>query len=134
MSITKCHIGTDIVQIARINHLMDKFGDRFLKRIYTLSERKYCLKHTKPSIFLAGHFAAKEAASKALGTGFSNGVGYKSIEILHRKSGKPLLKLHDGALKISKEMAVVDIDISISHEKDNAVACVVFLAKKNTSG
>lgn len=90
-------IGTDIVNIERIENVFKRHGERFLKRIYTATERAEALRRADSIGFLAKRWAAKEACSKALGTGMKQGVAWRDIEILTRRSGMPLLTLSGGA-------------------------------------
>src|SRR6476659_3892843 len=92
-------IGIDVVQNDRIRNSIERFGDRFLKRINTEGEMEYCKKCAQPEIHYAARFAAKEAAFKALGTGWSAGVKWKDVEVVRLTSGKPELHLHGEALK-----------------------------------
>src|SRR5688572_13252225 len=92
-------IGVDVVQNDRIRGSLEKFGDRFINRIYTEGEQEYCKKCVNPAIHFAARFAAKEAAFKALGTGWSSGVKWRDIEILKLPSGQPELHLHGAALE-----------------------------------
>lgn len=112
-------IGTDIVKIDRIKKAVEK--DAFKNRCYTRQE----IASASISVeSLAGNFAAKEAVSKALGTGFSC-FGLLDIEILHNERGKPYVSLHRGAKKIADELGVCNVHLSISHEKEYAIAFAV---------
>src|SRR5262245_52720442 len=91
-------IGIDVIQNDRIRESVEKFGDRFLNRIYTEGEQAYCKNCVNPAIHFAARFAAKEAAFKALGTGWAAGVKWKDIEVERLASGKPELHLHGEAL------------------------------------
>jgi holo-[acyl-carrier protein] synthase len=82
-------VGTDIVEVARIKSILQRYQDRFLNRIFTPNEQAYCLKYQEPAPHLAGRFAAKEAVVKALGTGFKYGLTWLDIEICHDSEGKP---------------------------------------------
>lgn len=116
-------LGIDIVELTRITHSLEKFGQRFQDRILTPAEA--ALVPSNPIPFLAGRFAAKEAAVKALGTGFSQGISLHDIEVVNDPSGKPCLALHNHALLRSRDMSVKNQFVSISHGKDNAVAVVI---------
>ena len=111
--------GIDIIEIARIGEVLNKYGVRFLNRIYTDSEQKYCKGRAAQ---LASRFAAKEAVMKALGTGI-RGVGWKDIEIKRERGGPPYIQLH-GRARASK-MGLSEISLSLSHSNDFAVASVV---------
>jgi holo-[acyl-carrier protein] synthase len=118
-------VGTDICSLKRIAAAYERFGDRFLNRILTESEKTYVLSsraHTTARI--AGRFAAKEAASKALGTGWY-GIGWKEIEISRLPSGEPRLYLHGRAATRAQKMGLKSWELSISHEREYAVATVI---------
>ena len=121
----KVKIGTDICQIDRIKSAYKHYGKRFLQRILTGNEIKYVTSKKRSLINrLAGRFAAKEATSKVLGTGL-RGVYFKEIEVLREKSGAPKIILHKRAKKKAKEEGLVNFEVSISHERDFAVAFVI---------
>ncbi len=118
-------IGTDICQIDHIKSAYKKYGKRFLKRILTENEIKYITSNKKNLLTrLAGRFAAKEAVSKVLGTGL-RGVYFKEIEILREPSGAPKITLHKRAKQKAKEKRLAYFEVSISHERDFAIAIVV---------
>jgi holo-[acyl-carrier protein] synthase len=118
-------IGTDICSIARITAAYERFGERFLDRILTEEEKTYVLSRPDRSMArLAARFAAKEAASKALGTGW-RGVGWKDIEIVRLLSGEPTLKLHGRAVEAAKRRGLETWEVSMSHEKEYATASVL---------
>ena len=116
--------GIDIVEIKRIKNILNKWGDRFLKRIYTEKEKKYCEKKKNMYIHLAARFAAKEALVKMLGTGMKQ-IKWTEIEITNNRKGKPEINLYGKALLIAKQQEISIIHISISHEKEYAVAQVI---------
>src|SRR5215472_4723413 len=89
-------LGLDATEIDRIADSIERYGERFLRRIFTESEIAYCMRRRVPAIHFAGRFAAKEAAMKALGTGFSQGVVWRDVEVV-RRGGPPQLQLHGGA-------------------------------------
>ena len=118
-------IGTDICQINRVKSIYKKFGKRFLQRVLTENEIKYVASNRKHVINrLAGRYAAKEAASKVLGTGLK-GVYFKEIEILREPSGAPKIVLHKRAKVKAKEKGLNYFEVSISHERDFAIAIVI---------
>ena len=126
----KVKIGTDICQINRVKSTYKKYGTRFLNRILTDKEIKYVTLNKKSLIGrLAGRFAAKEATSKVLGTGLK-GVYFKEIEILRESSGAPKLVLHKRAKKIAYQRKLINFEVSISHEKDFAIAMVICMSTK----
>jgi len=117
--------GIDLVEIPRIQLSMDRYGTRFLNRIYTQAEQAYCLRKRKAAESFAARFAAKEAGAKALGTGISNGVSWLEIEVVREPSGKPTLRFHGRALQIAAYLGVGRANLSITHGADLAVASVV---------
>jgi len=119
-------IGIDVIENARIRESLERFGDRFLSRIYTDGEKEYCKKHASPEIHFAARFAAKEAAFKALGTGWSGGIKWRDVEITRLSSGKPELHLHDEALNLAKKMGVTRFHVSLTHDRSISCAVVIF--------
>jgi holo-[acyl-carrier protein] synthase len=105
-------LGSDIIEIDRIRHCLQLHGERFLNRIFTALEQEYCLKHKDPAPRLAARFAAKEAASKALGTGIGNQLSWKEIEIINQPSGKPELFLSPQAQEKFNHPTLI---VSLSH-------------------
>lgn len=118
-------IGTDIVEIARIRRSLEKFGERFAGKILGESELVRFRTVKEPAAWLARRFAAKEAAAKALGTGMRGGVHFVQIEIRHQKSGAPLLDLTGRAAARADKLGVNNSHVSISDERDFAVAFVI---------
>ena len=118
--------GVDIIEIPRIQQVLDRYGQRFLDRVFTPSEIAYC-RGRAPN--LAGRFAAKEATMKALGTGV-RGVGWKDIEVVRAESGAPSVKLHGRAEQRAKRLQVGEISLSMSHSREYAVAFVVAQREK----
>jgi holo-[acyl-carrier protein] synthase len=114
-------VGVDIIETARIKRVLDKFGDRFLRRVYTDWERAYCRRNV---LHLAGRWAAKEAVSKVLGLGV-HGVGWREIEILRTPLGQPIVKLHGNAERRRQSLGLGAMTVSISHIHDLAVAAAV---------
>jgi len=113
--------GVDIIEIPRIKQVLDRYGQRFLNRVFTPDEIAYC-RGRAPN--LAGRFAAKEAAMKALGTGV-RGVSWKDIEVIRADSGAPSLRLHGRAEKRAERLQMSEMSLSISHSREYAVAFVV---------
>src|SRR5438132_4855165 len=116
-------IGIDVVQNERIHQSIQRFGDRFLNRIYTGGEMEYCKKCAQPEIHYAARFAAKEAAFKALGTGWAAGVKWKDIEVQRLPSGQPTLHLFGEALMRATSMGATRFHVSLTH--DQLVSCAV---------
>ena len=114
-------VGVDIIEVERVGEALRRWDQRFLRRIYTEREIKFCRGHVQE---LAVRFAAKEAVMKALGTGI-RGVGWREIEILPMRGGKPLVFLHGRARQRADALGLADFAISLSHTRDFAVASVV---------
>lgn len=117
-------IGTDIVRVARMQENLDRFGERFAERILTANELREYHQNNNKANFLARRFAAKEAAAKALGTGFSDGVQLHDIEVAHDTQGKPLLEFRGRARQFMQEKSIGVAHISLADELDHAVAFV----------
>src|SRR6185369_17614930 len=118
-------IGIDVVKVDRIRDSLERFGQRMEARLFTAGELEYCRRHKDPLPHLAARFAAKEAASKALGTGMSGGVGLKQIEVLQPGGRVPTLVFHDVALARYQALGCTASHLSLSHDGGLAVACVV---------
>lgn len=117
-------IGTDIVRVARMRRSLERFGDRFAARILTAAELAQFSRHSRPAHFLAKRFAAKEAAAKAMGIGFRNGLRLQDIGVVHDANGKPLLELSGYARTFVQEQRITEVHISLADEEDYAVAFV----------
>ena len=117
--------GIDLVDIGRIQHAMDRYGSRFLDRVYTSAEQAYCLRKRKAAESFAARFAAKEAAAKALGTGISYGVNWLEIEVTRAASGKPGILFHGRAAAIAASLQAASASLSITHTATVAMASVV---------
>jgi len=122
-------IGTDIVSIARIAGALQRYGARFARRILAESEQQAFAEAARPVHFLAKRFAAKEAAAKAFGTGFSDGLCMGDIAVTHDGRGRPLLSFSGRAESLCKELGIGEHFLSISDEKDNAIAYVILTRK-----
>jgi len=118
-------IGVDIVEISRIRALLDRYGDRFLRRIYTEKETAYAISGANVAERLAGRFAVKEAVMKALGTGKSQGILWRDVETLRGRFGKPEVHLHGQAVKWAKWRRGGAVHVSITHDGGKAVAFVI---------
>lgn len=119
-------IGFDATDIPRVAELFRRYGDRFLRRVFTEGEIAYCTRRRDPVPHLAGRFAVKEAAMKALGTGHSRGVLWKDIEVV-RAGGPPHLQLHGGAARRAEVMRVRRSLVTITHSDALAMAQVLLL-------
>ena len=118
-------VGTDLVEIGRIERAVERHGERFLKRIFTEGERAYCRGFKLAFQHLAARWAAKEAASKALGTGIFGSVRFRDIEVGNEKSGKPFLMLHGDAARLSAELGATRWHVSLSHTDSHATAVAI---------
>jgi holo-[acyl-carrier protein] synthase len=120
-------LGFDATDIPRIAAAYDRFGERFLRRVFTEGEIAYCTRRRDPIPHLAGRFAAKEATMKALGTGHSRGVLWKDIEVV-RHGGPPQLRLTGGAARRAVQMNVAKSLLTITHSETLAMAQVLLMA------
>jgi len=121
-------IGTDIIEIGRIGKAITRYGERFLKRVFTSREREYCMYFSHPEQHYAGRFAAKEAIFKALGTGIRNEIRWQDVEIMANSYGKPevVFSLHLKTLFPSSHVLV-----SISHSREYATATALLLQNRS---
>ena len=117
--------GIDLVEVARIRSSLEKFGERFLKRVLRPDESAYCLSHKDPAPFVAGRFAAKEAISKAFGTGIGRQLGWLDMEVHHKESGEPFVVLHDDGLKLLAERGGRIVHLSLTHTANHASAVAI---------
>ena len=118
-------IGIDVVNVVRMEQAVERWGQRFLERIFTPDEINRCQQRARSAQCLALRFAAKEAFAKALGLGMQKGLRWRDIEVVHDHLGKPGLRLHNQAQRLSKASAVKKTWLSLSDERDLAVAMVV---------
>ena len=118
-------LGLDLVEVERVRAAVERQGEAFIERVLTSDEAAYCRFQAEPSIHIAARFAAKEAFSKAIGTGIGEGAGWRDIEVVRRDSGKPELVLHGKALESAESMGVVGMHLSITHTRLTAAAVVV---------
>ncbi|HPC60863.1 MAG TPA: holo-ACP synthase [Verrucomicrobiota bacterium] len=118
-------LGIDIIEVGRIQASYEKFGERFLNRILHPNEISYSLSHKTPGPFLAARFAAKEAISKAFGTGIGAQLGWRDMEVARRESGEPYVILHDNGLKLLRERGAHSVRLSLSHTRDYAAAVAI---------
>src|SRR5579872_6537778 len=115
-------VGIDIIEVARIEASYEKFGERFLKRILHPAEIRYCLSHKAPGPFLAARFAAKEAISKAFGTGIGAQLGWQDMEVGRKESGEPFVILHQKGTELMAARKASALRISLSHTQNYATA------------
>ena len=119
-------MGIDVAEVKRIQAVMESQKERFLRRVYTQQEIAYCERFNNKAERYAARFAAKEAAFKALGTGWREGVRWLDVEVTHRPSGKPELVLTGRAKEVADQLRVARAEVSISHANHYVVAQVIF--------
>jgi holo-[acyl-carrier protein] synthase len=117
--------GIDLVEIARIRQSIERYGPRFLNRVFTTSEQAYCMRKRNAAESLAARFAAKEAAAKALGTGISRGVNWLEIEVVREPGGRPSIRFHGRAAEFATRLGVVHAALSLTHTSNLSMASVV---------
>ncbi len=118
-------IGTDIVKISRIKRIFKKYPKGFAERILHKNELKIMKGLKDPKTYIAKRFSAKEAVAKALGTGIAHGVAFQEIEISNNENGQPVLTLHGNTLKVANKLGVTGNFVSLSDEREYAIAYVV---------
>lgn len=118
-------VGVDMVECARIEHSLERFGNRFLQRVFTAGEIAYCESMKYPARHFAARFAAKEAVSKAFGTGIGKAMGWRDIDVRREGSGQPFIVLEGGAEKLAVRRGVNAVYVSLSHTDHHAVATAV---------
>ena len=118
-------IGVDLVECSRIEHSLERFGEKFLRRVFTEGEIEYSMSMKFPARHLAARFAAKEAVSKAFGTGIGKAMGWRNIDIRKKKSGEPFLVFSGPAQELASKRGVASALITLSHTDHHAMACVV---------
>lgn len=121
-------VGVDLVECARIEHSLERFGERFLHRIFTEGEIAYAQSMKFPARHLAARFAAKEALSKAFGTGIGKAMGWKDIDVHRKASGEPFVVLEGGAKQLASDRGVAKVWITLSHTDHHAMAMIVLEA------
>jgi len=117
--------GIDLIEVARIASSFEKFGERFVNRILLPDEIAYCLSHKKPAPFLAVRFAAKEAVSKAFGTGIGAQLGWQDMEIRRKESGEPFVVLHGKGAELLAARGAQRLHISLTHTENYAAATAI---------
>ena len=123
-------MGVDIVEVARIKKILERTPS-FATRMFSEDERVYCESTSSPASHYATRFAAKEAVLKALGTGFSSGIGARDVEVVLNSKGKPRIKLYRRAAVIALEMGITELPVSLSYTHSDAVACVLALTAES---
>jgi holo-[acyl-carrier protein] synthase len=114
--------GIDIVEIDRIKNSLNKYSPKFEQKIFTLTEIDYCQSQGDPAKHFAARFAVKEAVSKCLGTGITGALGFKDMEVINEKTGKPILILIGKGKELFEKLELKSIHISISHDSTHAIA------------
>jgi holo-[acyl-carrier protein] synthase len=117
--------GVDIAEVHRIRESIERFGDRFLRRIFTEGEIRYCEQRASRFESYAARFAAKEAGMKALGTGWSRGVRWRDIEVVRPKGQRPTIQFHGEAAAIAAKLGTKNIALSLTHPSGQALAHVI---------
>ena len=121
-------LGGDIVDIARMRRILERTPS-FARKVYSDEERAYCLDKATPEVHFATRFAAKEAVVKALGTGFSGGIGVRDIEVRRTSKGRPYVVLSGRAKEVARELGVRELPISLSYTHTEAVACAMAITE-----
>jgi len=117
--------GIDIAEVPRIREAIERFGARFVERIYTEAEMRYCDSKANRAERYAARFAAKEAAMKALGTGWNHGVRWRDCEVVRAPGGRPTLTFHGKAAQFAAKLGVKNVALSLSHTVEQAIAQVI---------
>jgi holo-[acyl-carrier protein] synthase len=119
-------LGIDIAEVGRVKAAIERYGETFLRRVYTAKEREYCERFKNKYERYAGRFAANEAVMKALGTGWGRGVRWVDVEVVREKGGRPTIMLAGEAAKVAGRLGVKHLSLSITHTADQAFAQVIF--------
>jgi holo-[acyl-carrier protein] synthase len=117
--------GIDIAEVPRVRESIERFGDRFLKRVFTEGEIQYCERKARRFESYAARFAAKEAGMKALGTGWNHGVRWRDIEVVRPKGQRPTIQFHGAAAAIAAKLGAKNIALSLTHTAEQALAHVI---------
>lgn len=125
-------LGVDIVEIERMGKILLR-SPAFAEKVYSAAERAYCDGHAHPEVHYATRFAAKEAVLKALGTGFSEGIGWLDVEVRRTSKGRPYVVLTGRAREVARELGVREIPISLSYTHTDAVACAMAITEESVA-
>lgn len=117
--------GVDVIEVARIKAAVERFGNRFLNRVFTSEEIRYCTSKLNTAERLAARFAAKEAGMKAIGTGLRHGVSWHDLEVVREPGGKPSLRLTGKVAEFAGRLGCAHVHLSLSHTEEHAVAFVI---------
>jgi holo-[acyl-carrier protein] synthase len=118
-------IGLDLVDVERFDAVLQRQGDRFINRVFTEAEQQYCRTKNSPAMFYAARFAAKEAVSKAFGTGIGEAMSWLDIEVSHGANGAPVITLHGKARDLALQREVSDVLVSLTHTSITAGASII---------
>jgi holo-[acyl-carrier protein] synthase len=124
--------GIDIAEVDRIAASIARFGRRFLQRVFTAEEIRYCESKANKAERYAGRFAAKEAAMKAIGTGWSRGVTWQDVEVSRSRGGRPTISFHNKAAEFFRGLGAARAHLSITHTRDSAMAQVILESEDGT--
>ncbi len=127
-------IGTDITECLRIARMIERHGELFIDRVYTLHEVKYCQNRKQSTQHFTGRWSAKEAVLKALGTGWRRGISWRNVEIRNEPGGKPVVALRGGAKDAVEQLGIAEIQVSISHCRTHATAVAIALGTPRPGG
>ena len=122
-------LGLDLVEVERLAAVIERQGERFLRRVFTDGEREYCATKSEPAVFYAARFAAKEAVAKAFGTGIGNSIGWLDIEVVRNAAGAPEVRLAGKGAAFAADRGVARILLSLTHTRVMAAASVVLQAE-----
>jgi holo-[acyl-carrier protein] synthase len=122
-------IGTDIVECLRIAQMIERHGELFIDRVYTVTEIEYCRSRKQATQHFAGRWAAKEAILKAIGTGWRRGISWRDIEVRNNEGGRPNVALCGGARDVVEQIGVGEVLVTISHCRSHATAFAIALAR-----
>lgn len=123
-------IGIDVVEIGRIERMLDEYGERFAEKVFTAAERAYCESATRPALHFAARFSAKEAVAKAFGTGIGSQLEWLDMEIRRNEAGAPKLVLSGAGQRFAEANGIVEVMISLTHATDYAAANAVALTAR----
>jgi holo-[acyl-carrier protein] synthase len=118
-------IGVDIVDVSRVQKLVERYGDRFVRRVFTDEEARYAMESANPAERLAGRFAVKEAVLKAFGTGKSQGILWRDVETVRGSKGRPVVRLHGKAVRWARWKGGDILHVSIAHDAGKAMGFVI---------
>jgi holo-[acyl-carrier protein] synthase len=118
-------IGIDVVEVERIEAAIARQGEPFLRKLFTQAEREYCGRQARPALHFAARFAAKEAVSKALGTGIGGRAGWLDLEVVREESGAPKMLFHGAAAEFLTAAGIAEVQVSLTHARDYAAANAV---------